>query len=221
MRALTLSALALLTIVTIGATSAQAAHAANAPAANAPAANAPAANAPAANAPAANAPAANAPASNAPASNAPAAGEQCDSESYRWNGSADLDGRATEVRTGVEVPATTGTRLEVVGVSADGIGADGIAHALPVRVGGVDAVAGATVPGGLITVVVPDNGPMQLAGVTVVVQRCAQVSSFAPEVEVPGLPRTGIDELRQTVIGAAIIAVGVSLVMLGRRRVAR
>lgn len=160
---------------------------------------------------------------------AAAPGELCERESYRWSGNAQLVGVGAVLHTGIEVPVVAGTRLDVVGVSADGLGTDGIAHALSVHVGGVEAIAQSTVPGGLITVRSNVDAALQIAGATVVVHRCASVQSLAPaEVAPPQvalvnveLPETGLAELRQTVIGAAIITIGTSLVMLGRRRVQR
>jgi LPXTG-motif cell wall-anchored protein len=160
--------------------------------------------------------------------------ETCTNETYVWTGRARLGDGTNSVDTAVGVPAVPGTRLDVVGTSADGIDAAGFARALPVSVGGTAATTGATVPGGSI-VVSFDGGasPVDLTGATVVVRRCTTVASSSPAggsaaaagsagssgAAAPGsLPRTGGDDTQQVLVGSALVAIGTGMVAVGRRR---
>jgi hypothetical protein len=152
----------------------------------------------------------------------PTAGTSCTTESWVWAGPATLDASTAELDTGVIVPVVVGTTLTVVGVSADGLDATGHARVMPVAVGGVGAVAGSQVPGGRL-VVLGDGAPATVSGVTVVLDRCAEVQSAAPEpVAPPRLPSTGWrGEAPATALGAAAIGVGSAMVLAGRRRPVR
>ncbi len=120
---------------------------------------------------------------------AAAVADQCVDETYRWGGDVELGGSSpssvVSYDTGVDVPASSGATLSVVGVSADGLDADGIAHALVVHVGGMRATAGAAIAGGRVVVSAPSPdvdplvGSLRIVGVTVVVRRCAVVASAA------------------------------------------
>ena len=74
-----------------------------------------------------------------------------------------------------------------------------------VTVGDVAAAPGAAVPGGAVTIV-GDGAPAEVRGVTVVVDRCAQVQSVAPG-DGPALPHTGL-QLDSSMLGAVAVAVG-------------
>ena len=161
---------------------------------------------------------------SSPALASPGAGEVCATETYVWSGRARIAERTSSVDTGVSVPTVSGTRLDVVGTSVDGIDAAGFARAMPITVGGVTAVAGRTVPGGVIVVAADGGTPVEVAGATVVVRRCNSVasagsasagSSSAGQV----LPRTGwADDVRQFLIGSVLVGVGVAMMGVGRRR---
>lgn len=171
----------------------------------------------------------------APASSAGAASvesaETCTNETFVWTGRARLGDGTNSVDTGVGVPIVPGTRLDVVGTSADGIDAAGSARALPVSVGGTAATTGATVPGGSI-VVSFDQGssPVDVSGATVVVKRCTTVASAGAPASAPsaassgataspaGLPRTGGDDTQQLLVGSGLVAIGSGMVAVGRRR---
>ncbi len=123
------------------------------------------------------------------AAGAAAVADQCVDETYRWGGDVELGGSSpssvVSYDTGVDVPASNGATLSVVGVSADGLDADGFAHVLVVHVGGMRATAGAAIAGGRVVVsapsdaVVPLVGSLRIVGVSVVVRRCAVVASAA------------------------------------------
>ena len=167
----------------------------------------------------------------------PGAGEVCATETYVWSGRARIAERTSSVDTGVSVPTVSGTRLDVVGTSVDGIDAAGFARAMPITVGGVTAVAGRTVPGGVIVVAADGGTPVEVAGATVVVRRCSSVASASPATAsasasasasaaassasasaVQVLPRTGwADDLRQFLIGSVLVGVGVAMMGVGRR----
>lgn len=164
-------------------------------------------------------------------------GQLCADETTRWGGAQQLDAATPSFDTGVDVPpAELGETVTVVGVSADGVGDDGVAAALPVFVGGAAAAPGAAVLGGDVVVVTDGTRTVRVAGVTVVVRRCAEVAvaAVAPtpvtsstsaamptpaEVEavVATLPATGGDSWITSAIGAALVAAGLGLVSLGRR----
>lgn len=152
----------------------------------------------------------------------------CTPEQWSWTGVVTFDVAMTSFDTGVVVPVIAGTELKVVGVSADGLMSTGAARALVVTVGGVAAVGGASVPGGAV-LVLGDGAPAEVRNVTVVIDRCAQVQSVAPD---PGsgssgagtgtaLPHTGATvEVGGSLIGALAIGAGTAMMVAGRRRTA-
>lgn len=172
----------------------------------------------------------------------PASAVSCADDTVRWGGAHHLavDG---SFATGVDVvPPAAGETVSVVGVSADGLDANGRASALPVEIGGVVARAGAPTAGGAVVVRSNVSTPVTVSGVTVVVRRCAEVASAASassassastaggpvvtaapsraEAAVPSvLPETGRDELTTTVVGGLLVALGAALVVAGRREV--
>lgn len=172
----------------------------------------------------------------------PASAVSCADDTVRWGGAHHLavDG---SFATGVDVvPPAAGETVSVVGVSADGLDANGRASALPVEIGGVVARAGAPTAGGAVVVRSNVSTPVTVSGVTVVVRRCAEVASAASassassastaggpvvtaapsraEAAVPSvLPETGRDELTATVVGGLLVALGAALVVAGRREV--
>ena len=182
-----------------------------------------------------------------------ATADQCIDETYTWGGDVGLGGAsATSVMsydTGIEVPVSNGATLTVLGVSADGLDAAGFATALPVHVGGMRAKRGVAIAGGRVVVSAMGDGSgesigvFRVAGVTVVVRRCAVGASGASPIPLPNavmvtsaslalpsaahagidtsaftLPTTGAAEWRETVIGASLVAVGAALMGFGRRR---
>jgi hypothetical protein len=147
-------------------------------------------------------------------------GATCTSEDWVWAGTASLDASTAEFDTGLIVPVTIGATLTVTGVSADGLDSTGHARALTVLVGGTPATPGSPVPGGRV-VVAGDGAPAQLTGVTVVLDRCADVQSAAPEqpAAAPDLPGTGArSEVTTSLVGVAAIAAGTAMIVVGRRR---
>ena len=148
-------------------------------------------------------------------------GRSCSTENWVWSGSTNL-GPATPFDTGIVVPAVVGTDVTVLGVSADGLSSTGQARAMVVTVGGVAAVTGGVVPGGAI-VVLADGEPAQLNGVTVVLERCADVQSGAPgDPSDDNMPSTGATaQVRGSLIGAVAVAVGSAMMVAGRRRAPR
>jgi hypothetical protein len=158
------------------------------------------------------------------ASAAPVASvEQCTDESHVWSGTAHLDTETPSASTGLEITGQIGARIDVVGVSADGLDATGHALSLSVTVGGVPAVAGGTVPGGAIEVHAVDATARDVTGATVAVRRCVAVAVLgqtesAVNASPPRLPTTGFN-LR--VFAAAIAATigGLALRRSARRRV--
>jgi hypothetical protein len=146
--------------------------------------------------------------------------ESCRRESYVWNGNTTLSG-ADAIETGIVVTAQLGATLRVVGVSADGIDAQGFATALPVTIAGAAVVPGATIDGG--TVSIHGGGgsvPLTVSGATVVIDRCALVSVAAPpqgaEAE---LPATGPGATPRIVawMGALSLAAGLVLSAIAQR----
>lgn len=119
----------------------------------------------------------------------------CADETVRWGGFQVLDAAIPSFDTGVDVVARRGTTLTVVGVSADGLDPTDRAHVMPVYVGGVLAVAGATVDGGDVVVSTDGTEVLRAFGVSVVVRRCAEVAVAdpAPAVETTGIETTGIE----------------------------
>ena len=146
--------------------------------------------------------------------------EVCARETLMWTGAASLGAAAVSADTGLAVAApASGERLRTVGVSADGLAADGTAHVVTVTVGGTAAGSGVVVPGGAVQL--RYRGPVEVvvSGVSVVIDRCAAVASEAP-VPVPAqdLPNTGGLGLLASEIGAASVALGLVAVRLGRAR---
>lgn len=124
-------------------------------------------------------------------------GSSCVEETAQWGGFQVLDAAIPSFDTGVDVvPAAAGETLTIVGVSADGLDPDDVAHVVPVLVGGVAAVPGAMVAGGDVIVSTDGTEVLRVAGVTVVVSRCAevaqvaQVASAAEAAEIAETPRT-------------------------------
>lgn len=151
---------------------------------------------------------------------APVPAVTCASEEWVWAGTASLEATAAEFDTGLIVPVVIGTTLTVTGVSADGLDSTGHARPMTVLVGGTAATSGATVPGGRV-VVAGDGRAAQLTGVTVVLDRCAEVQSAAPDESgagAPDLPNTGARPDATSLVGVAAIAVGTALIVAGRRR---
>lgn len=141
----------------------------------------------------------------------------CADETHIWTGAATVGGpNGATVDTGVAVPVGTGTTLTVVGVSADGLDADGRATALGVTVGGVAATPGASVAGGGISLATTSEIALRVSGATVVVSRCAEVAVL-PSVSRP-LPATGVSEYLHLAFGASMVGAGVLMVTAGRRR---
>lgn len=122
-------------------------------------------------------------------------GQDCTRETLLWTGTARLGASQRSVDTGLAVGSPgSGVSLRTVGVSADGLAADGSATALTVFVGATPAIPGSTVPGGVVRLQYGGTVDVVVNGATVVLDRCAMVASEAP---VPGatgtsaLPRTG------------------------------
>jgi LPXTG-motif cell wall-anchored protein len=152
----------------------------------------------------------------------PGTGRSCTTESWVWSGSTTLDPKTAVFDTGVVVPVVVGTELTVVGVSADGLSSTGHARVMAVTIGGAPAVAGGAVPGGAL-MVVSDGAAAQLHGVTVTLDRCAEVQSFAPGAPAgENLPHTGATaQVGGSLIGALAVGVGSAMIVVGRRRAAR
>lgn len=145
------------------------------------------------------------------------AGRRCVDESHMWTGAATVGGPyGASVDTGVVVPVVAGTTLTVVGVSADGLAADGRATALDVTVGGVAATPGAAVAGGGIVVSTTSSVALRVSGSTVVVSRCTEVAVLPPVTR--PLPATGVGEQLHLVLGASMVGGGALMVTAGRRR---
>jgi hypothetical protein len=152
----------------------------------------------------------------------PDTGRSCSSEDWVWSGSTTLD-PTNPFDTGIVVPTVLGTDVTIVGLSADGLSSTGYARPMVVTIGGVAAVTGGAVPGGAI-VVLADGEPAQLNGVTVVVERCADVQSGASgsTSSDENMPHTGATaQVGGSLIGAAAVAVGSAMMVAGRRRAPR
>ena len=107
--------------------------------------------------------------------------EVCARETLLWTGAASLGTAAASADTGLAVTApASGERLRTVGVSADGLAADGSAHVVTVTVGGTAAGPGAVVPGGAVQLRYSGPVDVVVSGVSVVIDRCAAVASEAP-----------------------------------------
>jgi hypothetical protein len=146
--------------------------------------------------------------------------EVCARETLMWTGAVSLGAAAVSADTGLAVAApASGERLRTVGVSADGLAADGSAHVVTVTVGGTAAGPGTVVPGGAVQLRYSGTVEVVVSGVSVVIDRCAAVASEAP-VPVPAkdLPNTGGLGLLAGEIGAASLALGLVAVRLGRPR---
>lgn len=122
----------------------------------------------------------NDPPPNHPTAEAAASAERCMPETHSWAGVASLGAERTSLATDLTITAGLGVRLEVVGVSADGIDSNGVAHALGVSIGGVDARPAVTVSGGAVTVHAATQPVVEVTGVTVVLLRCDTVSVLPP-----------------------------------------
>jgi LPXTG-motif cell wall-anchored protein len=147
----------------------------------------------------------------------PGTGRSCTTENWVWSGSTTFGLTTTAFDTDMVVPVVAGTDLTVVGISADGLSSTGQARAMAVTIGGVAAVTGGAVPGGAV-VVLADGAPAQVNGVTVTLDRCADVQSGAPG-EPSGLPRTGATAQQGgSLIGALAVGVGSAMIVAGRRR---
>jgi hypothetical protein len=149
--------------------------------------------------------------------------ERCIDESYVWSGTAHLDTETPSVATGLEISSEVGARIDVVGVSADGLDASGHALPLSVTIGGVPAVAGGSVLGGAIEVHAVDEAVRDVTGATVAVRRCVVVAALGQtesgvSASPPQLPATGVDP---RVFAAAVAATvgGLGLRRSARRRV--
>lgn len=177
----------------------------------------------------------NPPAPNPPAIETAASAERCMPEAHSWAGVASLGAERTSLATDLTITAGLGVRLEVVGVSADGIDSDGVAHALGVSIGGVEARPAVTVPGGAVTVHAATQPVVEVTGVTVVLLRCDTVSVLAPmapsqsdlaqssavapaDVSAPSaqLPATGATTT-VALTALAVTAAGCGLLGFGRR----
>ncbi len=172
---------------------------------------------------------------NPPAVEAAASAERCTPETHSWAGVASLGADRTSLATDLTITAGLGVRLEVVGVSADGIDSDGVAHALGVSIGGVEARPAVTVSGGAVTVHAATQPVVEVTGVTVVLLRCDTVSVLAPmapsqsdlaqssavapaDVSAPSaqLPATGATTT-VALTALAVTAAGCGLLGFGRR----
>ena len=113
----------------------------------------------------------------------------CEPETYTWTGSAVLSSSSDVVVTGIVIAAQLGTRIVVLGTSADGIDAASHATALPIRVGGALASPGSTPDRGPITIHGPTTsslaGPLTVTGATVAIHRCAEVAVADTGAAVP------------------------------------
>lgn len=159
----------------------------------------------------------------------PSSSAVCAPEEVRWSGSLTLTDGETWTALGVEVPARLGTWLEVVGTSADGIDAAGRAHPLPVAVGGATVATGSRVDGGAVAVTGVEGIPVTVTGVTVALQRCAEVASAVPAQGAPStgapaaaapadLPDAGTSSVWIWFVGAAAVSAGAVLVLTTNRR---
>lgn len=152
--------------------------------------------------------------------------EHCVAETHLASGPVVLGGAVASFDTGLVVPVSSGTTLRVTGVSADGLDPSGHAWALTVTIGGVVAAPGASVPGGSIVVLAEPSTPVELPGVTVVLDRCTGVASAplvgpgAPSAPPTGeLPRTGGSAaIGGSWLGLVAIGAGSAMVVAGRRR---
>jgi hypothetical protein len=121
----------------------------------------------------------------------PAAATICTDESLVWAGVAHLDAQHPVVDTGLRVSAGSGVTLDVVGVSADGLDASRRAVPLPVTIGGMPAVAGARVVGGMIEVHSAGDVDRHVMGATVLLRRCVKVDSLASDDRAPSANSNG------------------------------
>jgi len=152
-------------------------------------------------------------------------GQACARETLLWTGTARLGGSQRSVDTGLAVAAPgAGVSLRTVGVSADGLAADGSATVLTVFVGGAPAVPGATMSGGVVRLQYTGSVDVVVNGATVVLDRCTMVASEAP---VPGatvasvLPHTGARSgVSSLLVTAAFVCVvvGCGCAVVARRR---
>jgi hypothetical protein len=140
--------------------------------------------------------------------------EMCTRETLLWTGTAALGTAAPSVDTGLDVaPPAPGGWLRTVGVSADGLAADGTASAVAVVIGGTEARPGTNLPGGPVQLRHGGAVDVSVSGATVVIDRCAAVASGLPE-----LPRTGWSAVPVAEVAAASTAIGALALRLGRAR---
>jgi hypothetical protein len=140
--------------------------------------------------------------------------EVCARETLLWTGTASLGAAAPSVDTGLAVaPPAPGGWLRTVGVSADGLAADGTASAVTVVIGGTEARPGTNLPGGPVQLRYGGTADVSVSGATVVIDRCAAVASGLPE-----LPRTGRSAVLVAEVATASMAIGVVALRLGRAR---
>lgn len=145
---------------------------------------------------------------------AAAPAEACVRETVLWTGTASLGPAAPSADTGLAVaPPAPGGWLRTVGVSADGLAADGTASAVAVVVGGTEARPGTNLPGGSVQVRYSGAVDVVVSGATVVIDRCAAVASGVPE-----LPRTGWSAVSGAEVAAASVALGAVALGLARSR---
>jgi len=138
--------------------------------------------------------------------------EVCVRETLLWTGTTSLSTSAPLVETGLVVaPPAPGGWLRTVGVSADGLAADGTASAVAVVIGGTEARPGTNLPGGPVQLRYGGAVDVSVSGATVVIDRCAAVASGMPE-----LPRTGWSAALIAEVAAASTAIGAVALRLGR-----
>jgi len=143
--------------------------------------------------------------------------EVCARETLLWTGTASLGAAAPSVDTGLDVaPPAPGGWLRTVGVSADGLAADGTASAVAVVIGGTEARPGTNLPGGPVQLRYGGAADVSVSGATVVIDRCAAVASGLPKL--PELPRTGWSAVLVAEVATASTAIGAVAVRLGRAR---
>ena len=143
--------------------------------------------------------------------------DTCTRETLLWTGTASLGTAAPSVDTGLAVaPPAPGGWLRTVGVSADGLAADGTASAVAVVVGGTEARPGTNLPGGPVQLRYGGAVDVSVSGATVVIDRCAAVASGWPEL--PELPRTGWSAVLIAEVATASTAIGAVALRLGRAR---
>jgi hypothetical protein len=142
--------------------------------------------------------------------------EQCTPSELTWL----TGGRLGDAGAALTTPLSPGERLVVRSVAADGVLPDGTAVAVPVSIGGVAAVPGATVPGGPVVVgpsTHAEAGGLDVRSVSLLIDRCVTVASAGP-VARRALPETGGASPLLVGIATACIAAGAVTRVVGRRR---